>query len=121
MAKVKNELPVAVHVASGGDARVRVGSQVVSLNGINSGSFQVTGGTRFRMLTSLRTGIGLVLLVGYAGPVTVANMEMTCDDYGVCMDDVPEGTTVHFTLVDATTLEPAAGGTDDRLHVTFYG
>lgn len=121
MTNLQNELPVAVHVASGGDARVRTGGQVVSLNGISSGSFQVLGATKFRALFSTRSTSGMIMLVGYTSPVTLANASWILLDWGQFSDDVPEGTTVHFTAIEADEFTPIQGGESDTMHISYYG
>lgn len=121
MTSLKNELPVAVHVASGGDARVRVGGEVISLNGISTGSFQVSNATRFRVLFSNRTAGGMILLVGYSTPLTMANASRLGIDFCEVVDDVPEGTTVYFALFTSDDYTPMDGGALDSLHITYYG
>lgn len=121
MTSLKNELPVAVHIASGGEARARTGGQVCALNGITSGSFQVTEGTRFRALYSSRTMGGMLLLLGYASPVTLANASWIMGDLTSMTDNVPEGTTVYFATVTPDDFTAMQGGPFDTLHISFYG
>lgn len=121
MIKVMNELPVAVHHKSGGDARVRCGGLSISLNNKSSGSFQVTGGTRCRMSISTRTNAGLFVFFGYQDPASVANAEMLVQDLGAICEDVQEGTTIYWTLVNPGDCSPVPGGQNDYIYVTFYG
>ena len=117
---VKNELPIAVHHASGGDARVRCGGTAIALDGISSGSFQVTSGTRYRLYTSLRSTSGMVPVISYSNPATLQNAARLCFDLNEIADDVAEGTTVYFALLDGETFLPANGGALDYLYVSFY-
>ena len=117
MTNLMNELPVAVHLASGGEARIRKGGQAISLENIASGSFQVTGGTRFRALYSVRTMTGMVLLLGYTSPVTLANASWLAFDKDEIADDVPEGTTVYWATASEGDFLAMAGGEFDSLHV----
>jgi len=121
MTNLQNELPVAVHVASGGDARVRAGGQVISLNGISSGSFQVLGATKYRAVLSARSTAGMVMLVGYTSPVTLANASWIVLDWGQINDDVPEGATVYFSTIEVDEFGPQQGGEHDTLHISYYG
>jgi hypothetical protein len=118
---VKNELPVAVHIASGGDARVRTGGTVISLNGISSGSFQVTDGTRYRLVPSLRASVNAFVLVGYTNPLTTANTSHIVEDLSEIADDVPAGTTVHFAVLSSGDLSPLQCSEYDFLYVNYYG
>lgn len=118
---LRNELPIAVHVASGGDARVRTGGQVISLGGISSGSFQVSGATGYRGVFSSRGTSGLMLLLGYTSPVTIANASHMAIDFGGFSDDVPDGTTVHFAIVKLEDFTSTQGAASDQVHVSFYG
>lgn len=120
MTNLKNELPVQVHVGSGGCGRVRSGGTVVSLNGVSSGSFQVTGATGFRGLFNNRTVSGLMLLIGYASPISAQNAVMSVSDLQQIADDVPEGTTVYFATFSADGMIPTAGGMLDTLNLSFY-
>lgn len=121
MTNLRNELPVAVHIASGGDARVRTGGQVISLNEISSGSFQVLGATKYRAEFNTRTTGGMVLLMGYTSPVTLANASWVSLDWGQINDDVPEGTSVYFATVEADEFAALQGGEHDTLHISYYG
>ena len=121
MTDLRNELPVAVHLASGGDARLRTGGEVISLNGISSASFQMINSTRFRAFFSNRSMGGLVLLIGYTAPVTLANASWMGSDSALFTDDVPEGTTIHISTVNPEDYTSAPGGAFDALHVSFYG
>ena len=121
MTNLMNELPVAVHLASGGEARVRKSGQVISLDGISSGSFQMTNATRYRALYSIRSVGGLMLLVGYASPVTMANMSWVGIDRDEIIDDVPEGTTVYFKTVNPDDFSACNGGENDSIHISLYG
>lgn len=121
MIRTMNELPVAVHHESGGDARVRCGGFGISLNNVASGSFQVIGGTRFRLFVNTRTNAGLAIAIGYQNPVTTANTEMLVQDLNSAFDDVPEGTTVYWALVNPLDFVPVPGGQYDYIHVAFYG
>ena len=121
MTNLMNELPVAVHLASGGDARLRTGGQVISLSGVQSGSFTVTGATRYRLLCSTRSTGGLIVLVGYTSPVTLANASWVVIDFGQLTDDVPDGTTVHVAVLSPEDLSPTEGGALDALYVSYYG
>ena len=120
MTNVKNELPIAVHIASGGDARLRSGGASVDLNGETDGSFQVTGATRYKICANLRSNSSTLICVGYQSPVTMANASMLLSDMGSVVDDVPDGTTVYFGLFDVSTMDAAAGGASDTLLVSFY-
>ena len=121
MTNLRNELPVAVHVASGGEARVRTGGDVISLDGISSGSFQVSGATRFKGIFNPRSTGGMMLLLGYTSPVTFANASLLAVDFGQFYDDVPEGTTVYFSLISGEDLTPVEGDVADRVHISLYG
>jgi hypothetical protein len=121
MTNLRNELPVAVHVASGGEARVRTGGQVISLDGVSSGSFQVSGATRFKALFNARSTGGLMLLMGYTSPVTPANASIAGVDFSQFCDDVPEGTTVYYSSISLEDLSPSEGAVADRIHISFYG
>lgn len=120
MISLKNELPVAVHLASGGEARLRTGGQAISLNGISSGSFQVMSGTRFRAKFGMRSVTGLSLLIGYSSPLTLANASTVASDTDDIYDDVPEGTTVYFSIIGPADDTPVLGGEHDYLYVSFY-
>ena len=121
MTNVKNELPIAVHVASGGDARVKTGGTVVELDGISSGSFQVANGTRYRLFASLRANTGALVLVGYSNPLTIENGSYIAVDMKEVVDDVPAGTTVYFAVLSAMDLSPLECSEYDFLYVTYYG
>ena len=121
MTNVKNELPVAVHHKSGGSARTRVGGATVSLEGVSSGSFQLVGGTRYRLCFSVRAASGLLLLVGYTSPVTLANASAVLLDLARYDDDVPDGTTVYFTTISPVDLLPTEAGAGDCVYASFYG
>lgn len=121
MPRVKNDLPIAVHIASGGDARIRRGGTVISLDGVSSGSFQVTGGTGYRVVLNNSTTTGIQLLLGYTSPVTPANASLICQDGSHLADDVPEGATVYFSILDPMELLPMQGGESDYLYVSIYG
>jgi hypothetical protein len=118
---LKNELPVAVHHASGGDARVRVGGNNISLNNISSGSFQMTNATRFKVFANLRSGQGILILVGYTTPITLSNASGVVIDMGTIIDDAPDGSAVYFSILDPMSLTPTPGGADDYLYVSLYG
>lgn len=121
MINLKNELPVAVHLASGGDARVRTGGQVISFDGVSSGSFQVMNATKLRGMLNLRTNSGLAVLLGYTSPVTYANASWVLFDLNQVTDEVPEGTTVYYATISPDEFIPMAGGVHDTLHLSFYG
>ena len=121
MINLKNELPVAVHIASGGDARVRTGGEAVRLSGITSGSFQLMEGTRYRMQFAARSTGGIAVLVGYTSPVTLATASRMAFDMNEVYDDVPQGAVVYFSLVNPDDLTPASGGANDVLFVSYYG
>jgi hypothetical protein len=121
MTNLRNELPVAVHLASGGDARVRTGGQTFSFNGVSSGSFQMTGATRFRAFFSTRTMSGLLLLLSYTNPVTLLNASWIMRDLTSLSENVPEGATVYFAAVSPDDFTAMQGGEFDTLHVSFYG
>lgn len=121
MTNLKNELPVSVHVASGGDARVRTGGQTISLDGESSASFQVTGGTRFKMVADLKSSAGMLLYLGYTDPISLQNSSASCADAASLTDDVPEDTTVYLLLVDPMTMLPVDGGAQDWVRVSIYG
>lgn len=121
MTNVKNELPVAVHVASGGDARVRTGGTAISLDGISQGSFQVQNGTKFRVCANFRSGSGAILLLATDSPVTLSNASTVVSDGQLVSDCVPSGTEIYFILVSPMDLQPTPGGAYDYLYVTFYG
>ena len=120
MTDVKNELPIAVHLASGGDARIRSGGIVISLEGISSGSFQVTDGTRFRIYPCFRQTSNLVAIISYSNPATLQNAASVCFDLNEFIDDVAEGTTVYISFVDVETFQPVLGDVLDFLYVSFY-
>lgn len=122
MTSVRNLLPVAVHVKSGGDARVRMGGSVLSLHDVTSGSFQLTGGaTRFRIMLNSRTNQGFMLAVGYVDPINAFNCSLICQDLEEVIDDVPEGTAVYFALIDPSTNQPTTGGENDCVSLSLYG
>ncbi|MCE5314507.1 MAG: hypothetical protein ABFD49_08670 [Armatimonadota bacterium] len=121
MTTVKNQLPVAVHQVSGGDARVRTGGLTISLTDINGGSFQVENGTRYRIVADLRTYSTLMLLIGYTCPVTQSNASLVCVDLDEVFDDVEEGTTVYFSVVDTSDLAEVSCTAYDKVHISFYG
>jgi|GEM_PF-1154903 len=121
MTNLMNELPVAVHVASGGAARVRKGGLTISLNGVSSGSFQVTGGTRYRLSCNLFTVGGLLLLVGYQDPLSLSSAAWLAIDRDKIEDDVPEGTTVYWKAVNPEDFAPYPGGEFDSIHISIYG
>ena len=120
LAKLDGSLPVK-------NARVRTGGQTIPLLGISSGSFVVpTGCTRYRLVADLRTYSSLLILIGYTSPVTQANASLAAIDLGTLgeydvVDDVPEGTTVYFSVVDMSDLTPTACTANDALHISFYG
>lgn len=120
MTGVKNELPIAVHHSSGGSARLRAGGTAVALSGQASGSFQVLGGTRYRLCYSARTTSGLLLLVGYTSPVTLASASAVLLDLAFFEDSVREGTTVYFTTISPADLLPAEGGPGDFVYFSVY-
>lgn len=120
MTNTINALPIAVHLASGGDARVRTGGRVISLNGTSSGSVQLSGATRFRGVFSPRSTAGLMLLIGYTSPLTVENASWLVGDLAQFSDDVPDGTTVYFRGVSSDDLSPMNGGVTDTVHLSFY-
>jgi hypothetical protein len=121
MTNLMNELPVAVHLASGGDARVRKGGQVIMLEGVSSGSFQVTGGTRYRLAYTIFTAGGLLLLVGYETPLAIENASWRALDREEIHDDVPEGTTVYWKTVSPDNFATYPGGEFDSIHISIYG
>ena len=121
MTNVKNELPIAVHVASGGDARVKTGGTVVELDGITGGSFQVTNGTRYRLLPNLRANSTALILIGYTNPLTMGNASRIATDVVEMVDDVPAGTTVYFVVLNSMDLTPLECSEYDFLYVTYYG
>lgn len=120
MTKLQNELPVAVHLASGGDARIRTSGQVIAFDGVSSASLQLTGANRFRGVFSARGTGGLMLLVGYSTPLTLATASWVVGDFGEFSDDVPEGTTVYFSVIGGENMSPIEGGPLDTAHVSFY-
>lgn len=119
MTNVKNELPVAVHMASGGDARVRTGGINISLHGVSSASFQVSG-TKYKMCPSLRASGGSFVYVGYESPVGLNNAAFITCDMETTQDEVPNGTTVYVLLVSPMTNEPINGLAQDSVCVSFY-
>lgn len=121
MTNLRNQLPIAVHVQSGGDARVRTGGQVLSLDGVSAGSIQLTGATRLRGVFSARSTGGVMLLVGYSSPVTLANASWFVSDLAEFSDDAPEGTVVHFQMVSMDDHAPVVGDELDAIHLSFYG
>lgn len=121
MTNVKNELPIAIHHASGGSARVRLSGSTISLEGVSGGSFQVTGGTRYRLFSDIRGSAGAALLVGYSTPLTSTNAFTACGDLGEVCDDVPEGTMVYFQIVSPVDLQPITGAALDLIHFSIYG
>lgn len=119
MTNVKNELPVAVHVASGGDARVRTGGTNVSLNGTPTASFQVSG-TKYKLCTSLRASAGSFVFIGYENPINLNNASFITRDMDTIEDVVPDGTTVYVLLVSPMTMEPINGLANDTVCISFY-
>ena len=120
MTNVKNELPVAVHVASGGEARMRSGGLSISLDGLSSGSFQLLNGTRYRAFLNARGTSGVMVLFSYQNPPSLSNSSMRGTDLGEAYDDVPEGTTVYWLMISMSTLQPVEGTSADFLYVSFY-
>ena len=120
MNNLKNRLPVAVHLASGGDARVRVGGVSIPLEGEATASFITTGATRFRLTLNARSVPGVMLLIGYDSPLTLANAPMLCSDMDSVTDDVPEGTTVYIALVNPMDGSAVTGGEEDHAVISFY-
>ncbi|MGI6295479.1 MAG: hypothetical protein ACOX3G_05270 [Armatimonadota bacterium] len=120
MENLKNIMPVAVHLASGGSARVRIGGQSVPLEDISDGSFDVEGGTGFRLFFVNASGLIGTMLIGYETPLDLSNASLVTSDMEMLSDDVPAGTTVYFALVDADG-DPVQGGEGDVLHVSIYG
>jgi len=102
-------------------APIRVSGQTISLNGISSGSFQVTGATRYRIKCSLFTIGGLTLLVGYNPQLSLASASWTAINREEISDDVPEGTTVYWKTVDPSDFTDFAGGDFDVISVSYYG
>ncbi len=121
MANLKNELPIAVHVASGGDARIRTRGESIDLNGISSGSFQMMEDTRYRMQFCARSMGGAAVLVGYTSPVTSATASWIALDMDEITDDVPQGTVVYFSIISPDNMVTAPGGVHDSLFVSYYG
>jgi hypothetical protein len=117
---VKNELPIAVHHASGGNARVRVGGQAISLNGVSTGSFEIGDVTCFRVSANLRTSAGFLVVIGYTGPVTLANASRVFADTMTIEENVPDHATVYYALVDPGTAQITEGGAQDYLYVSLY-
>lgn len=113
MNNLKNIMPVAVHIATGGLAH--------SLDGESDGSFQVTGGTRFRLFFSARTISNVLLIIGYKDPISISNAAYILSDLHSMDDDVPEGTTVYYAILDVDDFTPVQGGQDDTIHISFYG
>lgn len=121
MTNLMNELPVAVHLASGGAARVRKGGQVITLEGVSSGSFQVTGGTGYRLAYTIFAASGVLLLVGYENPLTLANASWLAISRDEIHDDVPEGTTVYWKTVNPDDFSLYPAGEFDSMHISIYG
>ncbi len=120
MIEVKNGLPVAVHNVSGGCARMRVGGFPVPLNNVESGTIEVAGGTQIRLLLSARS-TGCILAIGFSSGVSYTNAAWICIDMETVTLDVPEGTVIHFTCIDQSTLIATEGGASDMLFVSIYG
>ncbi len=121
MDNLKNIMPVGVHLASGGDARVRVGGDVLSLEDVSQGSFTIEHGTGYRLFYFNRSGnIGLLAL-GYESPLDASNASLLAGETQIISDDVAQGTTVYFALLDTDGLDLVQGGENDTLHVSFYG
>lgn len=99
---------------------LRSGGQQIQLTGVSSGSFQVNG-TRYKLYSNMRSANDLMTLIGYSSPVTFANASAMVMDMGQYSDDVPEGTTVYFTLISPATLEPANATPADFIYASFYG
>ena len=119
MAKLLNGLPLAVHHASGGDARVRSGGASISCNAVSSGSFQVNG-TKYRLFVNMRDSNDMMVLAGYTSPVTFANASVMVIDTREYVDEVPDGTTVYFTLISPTTFAAANGAAKDYIYTSYY-
>ena len=121
MSDNRNKLPIAVETVSGGEASRRTGAVITSLAGISSGSISVGSATRFRLQANLRSsGPDTLVLVSYSSPVTLANTEYALADRSEVKESVPPDLTLHFALIDATTLVPASGGPNDYLILTRY-
>jgi len=115
MINAKNQLPIAVR-----ESRLRKSGEALSLDGISSGSFEVSGGTRYTLRANMRSTIGYVI-IGYESPIGLDNASILFADLDSFADNVPEGTTVYFKVLDPATLLPLACGADDYLYVAVYG
>ena len=120
MTNLRNELPIAVHLASGGNARLRTGGQAVSLNGISSASVQASGATGVRGVLNARSTGSVLLLVGYSSPVTASNASWVISDLGEFKDDIPTGTTLYLQAVSSDSLSPITCGAHDYVFLSFY-
>ena len=110
----QNELPVGMV-----DARLRKGGQSVDLEGVEQASFQVTGGTKYRLMSTSPAGL---LCVGYSAPVTIHNAAGYLPGFGSTFEDnVPEGTVVYLAELSPLDLSPMVGGENDIVNVSFYG
>ena len=121
MTDVKNELPIAVHIASGGDARIRREGVVIPLSGVSGGSFQVVNATQYRALANMRSTSSLIIIIGHTNPVTLINGSAVLMDMDDFVENVAEGSTIHFAILHPETLQPALAGGDDYLYVSLYG
>lgn len=119
MDNLKNIMPVAVHLASGGGARIRVGGLSIPLEDVSGGSFEVEHGTGFRLFHVNNSGSADILLIGYKNPLDASNASLVTRSMQMLSDDVPSGTTVYFALTDSDggSLQGEEG---DWLHVSFY-
>ena len=123
MTNLKNELPVAVHQVSGGDARVKVDRKLISLSGISTGSFVVENATRYSIYCRTRGKTGTALVVGYTSHPDIYNCVSVIGEdmiFYTFTDDVPSGTVVYFTLIHGMTLAEVTGTANDNFSVTFY-
>lgn len=98
---------------------MRNGGTNIQLTNISSGSFQVNG-TRYRVYSNMRASNDMLLLIGYTSPVTFANASVMLIDMESYEDNVPEGTTVYFTLINPATFNPANGTAMDFIYTSIY-
>jgi len=98
---------------------LRVGGSAIAMDGLSSGSFAVSGGTRFSVRANMRTTIAY-LIIGYSTPIGLANASVLQADLNVFEDNVEDGTTVYWATLDPSDLSPIECGANDFLYVSIY-
>jgi len=99
----------------------RLSGSVVSINEVGSGSVLVGSRKEFRVFPSVRVWTNRVFVVGFTGPVSLANAEYVVTSSVEVRDAVVAGMVVYWSLLDATTGQPALGGANDYVACSLYG